>query len=357
MKIIVIAPYYFNSAPSQRYRIEQWVRNISEENVEFEFLLFCDKGLQDIIYSKGYCIKKAFLFLKCYLRMLMKIAFLKDCNYIYLHREISLIGLPLLEYLLILKSIPVIYDFDDAIYLPGKSQVNRFAGLFKCQWKIKYLCRISSCITVGNRVLSDYALRFNKNVLILPSSIDTAQYTVKQHSFKNKAVVGWTGSHSVCYNLSLIKEALAALKKRIPYDFVLISDRPFDMGIEYKFIKWNPDTEVEDLSLLDIGIMPLFDSEWERGKCGLKILQYMGIGIPAVASPVGVNKDIIIDQVNGFLPNSIEEWVEVLSLLIKNPSLRERIGAQGRKTVESSYSAKIISNKLLKLIQSMEKAR
>jgi glycosyltransferase involved in cell wall biosynthesis len=115
--------------------------------------------------------------------------------------------------------------------------------------------------------------------------------------------------------------------------------------------KWSYETEITQLQSFDIGIMPMTDDEWTKGKCGLKILQYMAVGLPCVCSPAGVNKEIVQDGVNGFLANSNEEWIEQLSLLIENPNLRKKLGIVGRKTVEERYSLKVNAPRLRQVIK------
>lgn len=354
MKIIVIAPYYFNSAPSQRYRIEQWAPHVKDKDIKFDYLLFCDERLQKILYLKGSYLRKFTLFVKCYIKTLLRIINLKGYDIVFLHKGVSPTGVPILEYLLNLKKIPIIYDFDDAVYLFQHGQARGIWIYLKCPWKVKYICRIAAHVIAGNRVLSEYALQFNKHVSVVPSSIDTDLYFIKKHTEKKHIVLGWTGSHSVCYNLKIVEQVLIALKKIIDYEFIVISDCEFDLGFDYTFIKWNPATETEDLAKIDIGIMPLFDGEWERGKCGLKILQYMGMGIPAVASPIGANKEIIEDGVNGFLVDSDKEWINRLSLLINDFQLREKLGLAGRKSVKARYSAVMNASILLDIIKTVQ---
>jgi len=348
MKILVIAPYYPNCAPGQRYRIEQWLPYLKKhDKVEFDFLTFCDENLQRILYSKTKLLKKAYLALKNYIRLLLNIIRIKNYDAIFIFREVSLFGPPILEYIIKSKKIPIIYDFDDAVYLPYISPIHGWLSYFKCPWKTRYICKISSHVTVGNDTLFKYAIRYNKNVTIIPSTIDTDSYFLKEHNNKKKPVIGWTGSFSTMLKeLPLIDEALSELKNAHDFNLVIISDRKPKLKTKYKFIEWNHNTETRDLSVIDVGIMPLQNDAWNRGKCGFKILQYMGMGIPVVASPVGVNSDIIRHAENGFLAKDKKEWIEKLEILIKDAGLRNSLGKKGRGLVENRYSKKVGAEKL-----------
>jgi glycosyltransferase involved in cell wall biosynthesis len=154
-------------------------------------------------------------------------------------------------------------------------------------------------------------------------------------------VIGWTGSFSTIEHFEYGVPALLAIKKKYgdKVRFKLIGDSQYkNEALGIQGVAWHPDTELEELGEIDIGIMPLPDNEWTRGKCGFKGLTYMSLAIPAVLAPVGINKDIIRDGENGFLADTTEEWVEKLSLLIENEKLRKKIGEAGKKTVWEFYS-------------------
>jgi glycosyltransferase involved in cell wall biosynthesis len=163
-------------------------------------------------------------------------------------------------------------------------------------------------------------------------------------------VIGWTGTHSTSAYLEGIYSALETLNKKYNFKFLVISNKqPSRQLAVDSWQEWQKETEIEDLDQIDIGIMPMPDNDWTRGKCGFKALQFMALGKPVVASPVGVNTEIIQDGVNGFLASAEEEWVEKLSRLIEDPELRERLGKAGRKTVVERYSVEANKEKFLNL--------
>jgi len=165
-------------------------------------------------------------------------------------------------------------------------------------------------------------------------------------------VIGWTGSYSTYQHLERIYPILARLAKRHRFRLVIVgTEAPEIHGVEVDFRPWRSETEAHDLADLDIGIMPLPDDAWSRGKCGLKALQYMALGIPPVVSPVGVNTEIVNDGVNGLVAETEDEWVDRLARLIENPPLRERLGRAARRTIEERYSARIVAPRVLEVFE------
>lgn len=223
-------------------------------------------------------------------------------------------------------------DVDDGVFL---RHPEKFAAVAK-------MC---DGVIAGSRLLRERILEFNSNAHLIPTVVDLDRYTPRSFSTPNSPpVIGWTGSSSNIELLGLIAEPLRRLSRTIAFQLRVIADDPGPLeqlnleGIDVRFVRWCPRTEIADLQTFDIGLMPLADDEWTRYKCGLKIIQYQAIAIPAVASPVGANCDIIRSGENGFLSASADEWFETLRRLIHNPELRKHVGNSGRQTVEQHYS-------------------
>jgi glycosyltransferase involved in cell wall biosynthesis len=187
--------------------------------------------------------------------------------------------------------------------------------------------------------------------VIIPVTIDTDLYKNEYRTLKEEICIGWSGSVTTVEHFETKIQALADIKRKYKEKvyFKIIGDgKYYNELLQTEGLPWKKETEVQDLSEFDIGIMPLPDTEWAKGKCGLKGLQYMALGVPTIMSPVGVNSEIIQDGENGFLADSDEEWINKLSLLIESVQLRKKLGDAGRKTVEEKYSIHAVSKLYLK---------
>ena len=175
---------------------------------------------------------------------------------------------------------------------------------------------------------------------IIPTTIETDFHKSATEKAENRnVVVGWTGSHSTTHYLTALENVLTDFWRSLQFDLLIISNQKPEWNIKkYQFVAWSKDHEIEQLDRMDIGIMPLENSEWEKGKCGFKALQYMAMGKPVIASNVGVNSEIIQHGMNGYLCDSLDDWTTYLLELIKDPAKREVMGNVGRETVISKYS-------------------
>lgn len=238
----------------------------------------------------------------------------------------------------------LVYDFDDSIWLSNVSAANRLFSRMKNPSKTSRIISMAHTVIAGNEYLAAYASRWNKAIINIPTTVDTADFAPGQKTMKDKGtiVIGWTGSVTTIPHFQFIEPVLLKLKmkygKRLSF-IVIGKDSYTNPSLDIEGIAWSLAKEKEELSRFDIGIMPLPDDEWTRGKCGFKGLMCMSMGIPVVMSPVGVNKDIIQDGENGFLAVTEAEWIEKLSLLIDSEDLRREMGMRGRETVVRKYSA------------------
>jgi glycosyltransferase involved in cell wall biosynthesis len=213
------------------------------------------------------------------------------------------------------------------------------------------LCRLARHVTVGNDVLAEFARAHTRDVSIVPSTIDTDLYRVAARAPNPRLVVGWTGSSSTAAYLQALREPLLALRRSVDFELRVIGAQVDMAGLDVHCYPWRPETEVDDLRSLDVGLMPLRDDPWARGKCAMKALQYMALGIPPVVSPVGVNRAIVGDGANGFHASSDAEWVEKLATLLRAPDLRVRLGEAARRTVDLGYSARVQAPRLARILR------
>jgi len=227
----------------------------------------------------------------------------------------------------------LILDIDDAVFL-------RFPE------KHSQILRMTDLVVAGNKLLEQWARESHEHVVVIPTCIDTLVYQplVTPKSSATLPVIGWMGTAGNIAYLAVIAEALRKLARTFDFEFQVIATHrgtldELDLsGVRVRFRPWNPETEASDIRDFDIGVMPLSDDPWSRYKCGLKLLQYMAIGIPGVASPVGVNADIITQGVNGYLASNSEEWEAALASLLQDAALRHAIGERARDTVVERYS-------------------
>lgn len=351
MKILFIVPYC-SKGPSNRYRVEQYLPYLKAEGIGYDISPFVFSKFYDIIYLQGRYFKKTIYFLTAFFKRIMDMFKLYKYDLVFIHREACPFGPPIFEWLAYKLKKPIVFDFDDAIFLENYNPVNRVYKFLKFPSKTKTLIRLSKTVIVANQFLYEYARKFNSCVYIIPTSIDTEKLNViKRDSWE--IVIGWIGSPTTSCYLRLIYNVMRELSRR--YSFILKivgAEKPiFIHGVKVENFNWSMDREVSDFQNIDIGIYPLFDTLWVRGKAGFKAIQYMAVGVPVVASSVGMNKDIIQDGVNGFLAGSEEEWVDKISRLIEDPVLRKKIGLAGRRTVEENFSIKLNAQKLLDILE------
>lgn len=344
MRILFVVPYPNGAAPSQRFRFEQYFNFLKEKGHMYHIAPFWSARAWNVLYSKGNIFKKAIYFVFSLLKRCLLPFKSMPYHYIFIHREAAPLGPPVLEWILakILRK-KIIYDFDDAIWLPNTSKENSIIGFLKFHNKTASICKWSYKVSVGNSYLADYASQYinKKSIVINPTTLDLKHHhnRIKNHTAKNTITIGWTGTHSTNKYLELLVPSLQKLEHQFDIRILVISNQNPHLLLKcFDFIKWNKQTEIDQLLQFDIGIMPLKNSPWELGKCGFKALQYMALGIPAVASAVGVNNQIIEDGKTGFLCTSTDEWEASLSALIKSEELRANIGNAAHKSVNSHYS-------------------
>ena len=246
----------------------------------------------------------------------------------------------------------IIYDFDDAVMYDDKNpeKIHR-----KRQSSFRRTVRLADRVIAGNEYLAEHAQKFNPNVSILPTGLDPASYKVKtEPNNDGKIRLVWIGSKTTLPYLEEIKPALEKIGSSIG-NLVLriICDEFFDLrNMEVEKCLWTSQTEIDDLVSSDIGLAPLPDNRFTRGKCGFKILQYAAAGLPIVASPVGVNAELVQDGVNGFHAEILEDWIEKISALVINESTRIQMGREARKMVRP-FDLASIGPRLVSLVRSV----
>jgi glycosyltransferase involved in cell wall biosynthesis len=355
MKVLFLFPYPLGESPSQRFRFEQYFSILEKAGIHCTTQSFWDMEAWKILYKPGKTFRKAMGFMRGVIRRFKMLPTLATVDFVFIHRECAPIGPPLFEWLIaIVFRKKIIYDFDDAIWLPNTSEQNRVVSILKWHIKVHSICALSYKISGGNLYLCDYAYKYNRNIVHNPTTIDTeAVHNPKlfPKTNSNMIVIGWTGSHSTLKYLNKMEGILQEIEQKYEnVQFTVIANEPPQLELKRMVFKpWSKETEIADLAHFDIGIMPLTDDIWSRGKCGFKALQYMAMEIPTVASPVGVNTTIIDHGVDGLLCQSGADWLKSLEELIQNPNLRNRLGKQGREKVIRNYSVRSNADIVLSL--------
>lgn len=337
-------------SPGQRFRIEHYLPFLEKQGFEIIFSNILSEKDDITFYSKGKYFGKLKIVIKSFFHRLKDIKIAKSCDYVFVYREAFMLGTTYFEKRFSKSGAKLIFDFDDAIWLNDTSAGNQNVSWLKRPSKTAKICKYSHFVITGNRYLADYALKYNSNVNVIPTAIDMNYHVRNNISKREKICIGWTGTQTT---LKHFESAISALKKvkekygdKVYFKIVAdVDEWENELGI--KPVKWNKENEIKELEEFDIGIMPLPDNEWTRGKCGFKGLQCMSMGIPVVMSSVGINNEIIRHGKNGFLCNSEEEWITSLSSIIESPELREKIGEIGRHTVLNNYSVQAWKNQVL----------
>ncbi len=253
----------------------------------------------------------------------------------------------------------LVYDLDDAVFLSDRGSLDgRRARRFQA------MTHAADHVVCGNKYLADFAGEYTSRVNVIPTCIDTEVFHPRlkpERTGDKRFVIGWTGSTSTNRYLNELFPILAKFRDRAELKFLSDSETKLDYttlnGLPVTFVPWSPDVEVSETATFDVGLMPLPDDPWTRGKCGFKALQYMGLGIPAVCSPVGVNCEIVTHGETGVLARTPADWEAALQRLLENPSLRKHLGEAGRQTVEERYSLHTQGPRLVQTVEDIVRKR
>jgi len=356
-RLLVLVSKPKGISPGQRFRLEQWAPHAeARHGIAMDFVPFESPRLTEILYQPGRKPEKAAWVLRDFLRRAADVVRAQKYDGVVVYREAALLGPAIYERLLAWTKKPLFFDFDDAIWL--NSQVSAANGVFaKLHFfgKTSTICRLSSAVFPGNEYLAAYARARNPNVFVLPTSIELAKYPlIPEPENDDPIIVSWSGSVHTLKNFEEARPALETFAQRRRLVVKVICNKPPERpieGAENVFIPWREEGEAEAIGAAHIGIMPLPDDDYHRGKCGLKALQFMATGRPVVSSPVGMNSSLIQSGKNGFLARTTEEWVEAFERLASSRDLRARLGAAARATVEQEYSAVVVSDKFGRAVQ------
>jgi glycosyltransferase involved in cell wall biosynthesis len=334
-------------SPSSRIRGLYMGKYLSQ--LGFDVKVFSPKGTERITY-----FKKCLYLIEDFLGKIAAVMFSERKTLIFVQKGLSL--LPQLSFIFFIASKflfkkRLIYDIDDGLFLKQPFVINN-------------LIRLSDLVVAGGHELFNYVKKYNKNVILIPTSVDLRRYTFNAFRENDHVRLGFIGSLGTTKYLKLLLKPLKELAKSYDFELRIISSpsyagyrsfnglfENFKKGnVKVKLIPWSLQQEFYQLQNIDIGLAPLFNGEWEKYKCGFKLINYMAAGIPPVASKVGEHCYIIQDGINGFLCENEQQWTENLRKLIEDKNLREKLGIAARKTVEEKYSLERNAKKIAKIL-------
>jgi len=329
--------------PSSRYRVYQLMPWLQKLGIQCTVSPAIDDDLYRRLYLTGNGSRRA-AFAATWLRRRADVRRLDEFDAVFIQKGVFPGLSSRFESQFARK--PVVFDFDDAIWL-SREGGHPLLRPFHKESTVQEVLRLATTVIAGNEFLADYARRFNANVTVVPSAVDSSRYPRAVDS----AVVGWIGSRTtlpylktlapVFRELGITPRVIAAGTPEFPADF-----RP-----------WSLETELDELAQLGVGLAPLPDSPWERGKCGVKILQYMACGIPVIASPVGVQSDIVRHGMNGFLAETPDQWRDCLRQLLADAGLRQRLGAAGRALVAERYDVFVAAARVANVLEAITQTK
>lgn len=350
-KVLIVCAHRAGRSPSQRYRFEQYLLKLEQHGYRFTYSYLLDQKTDPLFYSPGNIFSKAIILFHAYLQRKRDIRHLDEFDIVFEQRESHFLGTTFFEKAVRKAGKPLIFDFDDSIWLADTSPGNKKWEWLKKPEKIFTAFRLATHIIAGNQYLANKALPYNSHVSIIPTTVDTdVHYPRPELRGRTQVVIGWSGSISTLKHFNLVLPVLKKIKAKYGDQVIIriMADKSYrHPELELESLIWSADKEVEYLNTFDIGIMPLPDDEWSRGKCGLKGLTYMACGVPVVMSAVGVNTEIVQHYENGLLASDEEQWQQCLASLIEDTSLRQKIGEAGRQAVEKKYSVNVNLQKYL----------
>ena len=356
---ILFVPYGTEKAPATRYRVMQYLPYLKKQGIEYHVFSAISRFSTNLmIKSPDFApfmrfLYYVYIFMERIFRLSWIVFISGRFDIIFLQRTTFPCNLDVF-----LKTINnnIIFDIDDAIYLPDKEADNIMTRIKKYikEKEVIDMLKISKLVIVENEYIKKFVSQYCKNISKIPGPIDTKRFFIRPREKRDEVIIGWIGSPATTFYLHMLDNVFRDIKQKygfVRFRFVGLGNYA-NPDIVFEKIEWNYETEVNNLQNFDIGIMPMPDNEWTRGKLGCKMLQYMAVGIPAVVSFTPTNAEIIENGINGFFVTEEDEWIKVLSNLIENRALRNITGQKGRETVLEKCSLRDNLNKMVNIFKS-----
>ena len=347
MRVVAFTPHPIEG-PASRFRLFQFVEPLGERGIELEVRPFLDSETYRGLYTASRSGAKLRALANGIRSRIDDASKVGAGDVVIVHSELApTMGGVVLDRLR-RRNARIVYNFDDAIFLkrPGGSRLIRM--LARPDRRTAELCRAAGAVMAGNRYLASYAERArggSDHVHVMPTVLDTNRFCPHDRPpGGGPPTVGWIGTHSALPYLTALFPALAAVQARKEYRLQVICNRapkPFP-GLKFEFIEWALEDELGYFEDLDIGLYPVPDDPWTRGKCGFKAIQYLACGVPTIASPVGVLAEIVRDGETGLHATDPASWEAALERLLDDPGLRARMGVAGRRLMVERYSIQAV---------------
>jgi len=349
MEVLTLIPNRYGFAPGQRGSIELWEKVLAPEGIRLHWAPFESERLREILYQPGHTFEKAAEMARGYVERLKLLKRVRDYDAVFVYREAALLGPAFLEKMIARRGVPIIYQLDDPLYVPYRSPSNGYLSYLKFFGKIADIIRLSKVVIVNSSQIREFAARHNRNIWQVPSIVDTARYVFRPEPENlGRVTVGWSGSPTTVGNIRVVASALRALQERVDCDVHLIGGTEFDLpGVRYEAQAWRAETEVEDLRRMQVGMIPVPVNEWNKRKFYMKTAQYMALGIPPVCTPMGSNPEVIEHGRTGFLADTDAEWVEYLSLLVRDGDLRRGMARRAAEVARARFSLEANAPKVI----------
>ena len=351
MRILALTKYGRLGA-SSRMRFIQYFSYLEKNKVQIDhYPLTTDEMLQQRYRVGNYNFLKVF---SSYCKRIKLLAFKKrKYDLIWVQGE-AFPFFPVSLELFLLRGSKYIVDYDDAIF-HRYDMSKRWFIRYSLGMRIDLIMKNAALVVSGNEYIAKRAIKAGApNIETLPTVIDLNRYNNKKKS-STLPIIGWVGSPTTSKYLTSIESALVKLNNEIPFELWVVGGDYSNDNLNVKLINWSEETEAESIQNFDVGIMPLFDSPWERGKCGYKLIQYMASAKPVVGSSMGVNKKIILESYSGFTADNEQEWIIALKKLLTNNNLSKTMGGSGRLAVEANYCLQAVAPNLLSLFRTLDK--
>ena len=341
MRVLILTPYLYGTAPGPRSSIELWERVLAPAGIDFDYAPFEDDDLHAVIYERGRTAEKVRLMTKAYARRFARMRRIRDYDAVLVYREAALIGPEVFERWVARAGVPIIYQLDDPLYVPYRSPANGYLSYLKFFGKVGRIARLSAMTIVNSRQHLEYVSRYTTQIRMIPILVDGNEYRYEPAPARTAGPVrvGWTGSATTAPNLELIAPTLRRLAARDDVELMMIGGGEFRLpGVPMTIVPWQAATEVQQLRRLDVGLLPVPVTEWNKRKFFMKLIQYMSLGIPPVCTPIGANPDVVIDGENGLLADGDAAWEAAIARLVEDDGLRAALGAAAARTAHAGYT-------------------